>query len=283
MRLQDHPELLERLAAAHALGTLRGGARRRFETLAREHPAIRAQALLWHERFAALTELQPSEPPSPALWERIAREVEWERLGAAGAAQAAAGPTPAATALLARLRRAMGLWRGAAFAGALATVVASVVAVVIGTGMGRQVAQRDLALAQRDQALTQVSQNRDALAEQLRAAPRVAYVAVLADDKAAQTLLVTIDPDRNALTVRRVGDFREGPDRSLQLWALPPGGAPQSLGVLGNAQVLRLGSAEQAARAPALAVSLEPLGGAPAGSGPTGPVLFQGRVLNTDA
>jgi anti-sigma-K factor RskA len=30
---------------------------------------------------------------------------------------------------------------------------------------------------------------------------------------------------------------------------------------------------------PALAVSLEPKGGAPAGSGPTGPVLFKGPWL----
>jgi anti-sigma-K factor RskA len=278
MRLQDRPELLDRLAAAHALGTLRGGARRRLETLAREHPAVRARTLLWHEHFAALTELQPSEPPSPALWERIAREVEWDRLGAAGAPRSAAAPAsvPAAAALLARLRRAVGLWRGAAFAGAVATVVASVVAVIVGTGLERR-------LAQRDQALAQVSQGRDALEQRLRATPRVAYVAVLADQKAAQTVLVTIDPDRNALTVRRVGDFREGPDRSLQLWALPPGGAPQSLGVLGDAPVLRLDSAAQAARAPALAISLEPLGGAPAGSGPTGPVLFQGRVLDVAA
>ena len=35
MQIQRHPELLQRLAAAHALGTLRGGARRRFEAIAR--------------------------------------------------------------------------------------------------------------------------------------------------------------------------------------------------------------------------------------------------------
>ncbi|MEH3086705.1 MAG: anti-sigma factor, partial [Xylophilus ampelinus] len=142
------------------------------------------------------------------------------------------------------------------------------VAVAVGTGLERQLAQRDRALAEADR-------GREALAAQLRAAPQVAYVAVLSDARAVQTVLVTIDPGRNALTVRRVGDFHEGPDRSLQLWALPPGGAPQSLGVLGDAPVLRLGNGAEAARAPALAISLEPLGGAPAGSGPTGPVLFQ--------
>ena len=55
MNIHRHPELLDRLAAAWALGTLRGGARRRFEALAREQAPVRAAALLWerHDRAAA--------------------------------------------------------------------------------------------------------------------------------------------------------------------------------------------------------------------------------------
>ncbi|MFZ1499489.1 MAG: RNA polymerase subunit sigma-70, partial [Giesbergeria sp.] len=52
MNLHHHPELLQKLAASYALGTLRGGARRRFETMAREHPAVRAAALLWQSHWA---------------------------------------------------------------------------------------------------------------------------------------------------------------------------------------------------------------------------------------
>ncbi|MEG1456016.1 MAG: RNA polymerase subunit sigma-70, partial [Comamonas sp.] len=44
MNLIQNTELLDRLAAAHALGTLRGGARRRFEQLARENAQVRATA-----------------------------------------------------------------------------------------------------------------------------------------------------------------------------------------------------------------------------------------------
>ena len=36
MNLTRNPQLLDRLAAAYALGSLRGGARRRFEQLARD-------------------------------------------------------------------------------------------------------------------------------------------------------------------------------------------------------------------------------------------------------
>ena len=56
MNITQHPELLQRLAASYALGTLRGGARRRFETLAREHAAVRAAALVWQTHWSGLAE-----------------------------------------------------------------------------------------------------------------------------------------------------------------------------------------------------------------------------------
>ena len=52
MHLPQHPELLDKLAASYALGTLRGGARRRFETLARE------QAWALHECLRKLENKQ---------------------------------------------------------------------------------------------------------------------------------------------------------------------------------------------------------------------------------
>ena len=71
MNLLNNPPLLDQLAASYALGTLRGGARRRFEALARDSATVRTSALVWHERFAAMTELQPAEAPSPNVWKRI--------------------------------------------------------------------------------------------------------------------------------------------------------------------------------------------------------------------
>src|SRR6187402_2109660 len=105
MDLMRHPQLADRLAASYALGTLRGGARRRFEALARQSPALRATALAWQERLAAMTELQPEERPSPNVWKRIAIALRNEAQAHAGA------PRPAPRA---------GFWRGAALAGAFA-------------------------------------------------------------------------------------------------------------------------------------------------------------------
>lgn len=264
MNLLEHPDLLDQLAASHALGTLRGGARRRFETLAREHPTLRTRALLWQERLGALTELQASDVPHPNVWKRI------ENLVAAEARPAAVPPS-AGPALAAPLRRALAWWRGAALAGGLATLAA----VVVGMQLDRELGAQGGLLAQ---AQAQVGE----LQVRLQATPKIEYVAVLADDQAAAAMLVTFDARQQALVLKRVSGYHEASDRSLQLWALPPSGVPRSLGVLGSDPVVRLGASEGAVQAvPALAISLEPKGGVPGEGGPTGPVLFKGALLPT--
>jgi len=234
MDLMRHPDLADRLSAAHALGTLRGGARRRFEAIARQSPALRANAILWQERLAAMTELQPDEAPSPNVWKRIAIALRNEA--------AVAQPRPPG-------RQAF--WRRFALAGSFAAVFAFALAGYFGSQLA-----------------------------QVSGAPDVRYVGMLQDERSAPAMLVTFDARHGTLVLKRLGEFREQPDRSLQLWTLPPGGAPRSLGVLeGGAQMMLAADASALRDVPALAISLEPKGGAPAGSGPTGPVLFKGAWM----
>lgn len=269
MNLLHNPELLDRLAAAYALGTLRGGARRRFETLARQSPVARAAALIWQERFASMTELLPGDQPSPNVWKRIENLLD--------AAPARAVSTQE-NAMLGKLRQGLGWWRGAALAGALA----SVAAVVVSVNLGREVSSREAQLAQAQQHGTQLAAQNAQLAARMQGMPEIQYVAVLADDKAAASMLVTFDPKQNMMTLKRVGGFQEGPDKSLQLWALMPSGTPKSLGVLGTQPMVRMPAAAGEVRdMPMLAVSLEAKGGVPVGSGPAGPVLFKGAMLQT--
>lgn len=253
MNLIAHPERLDRLASAYALGTLRGGARRRFEALAREQAPVRAAALVWQARLASLNELQPGVAPDPALWPRIARQVQADLEARRERAVSAAAAGPAAW------LRSLWLWRGAAAAGALASVLALVLGLNLREQLGGQVR---------------------ALQARLQASPEIAYVAVLADAQASPAMLVTYDPRQGRLTLQRVSPYREAADRSLQLWTLPPSGAPRSLGVLGPDRVLRLPAPEGEVRdVPALAISLEPQGGVPSERGPTGPVLFKGALI----
>ena len=97
MNLMQHPETLDRIAASYALGTLRGGARRRFETMARVQAPVRAAALVWQTRLAAMTELQEQAAPDPAVWTRIHNLVQADQQALhMQAARGASAPFPVA-------------------------------------------------------------------------------------------------------------------------------------------------------------------------------------------
>lgn len=266
MNLADRPELLDCLASSYALGTLRGAARRRFEAMAREHLKVRLAARIWQERLGSIAELQLATQPSTNVWKRIENLVQAEPGPPADATKTLSEP-----AALGPLRRAAALWRGVAWTGALATAAALTMGVVANRNAREQ-----------GEALARAREQNAQLVAQLKSMPQVQYVAVLADDKSAPSMLVTVDTPNQRLILKRLGAYQEGADRSLQLWALPTGGAPQSLGVLGPDKVLRLTTSEgSVAAVPALAVSLEPKGGVPSERGPTGPVLFRGPLLKT--
>jgi anti-sigma-K factor RskA len=58
------PELADRLAAEYVSGTLRGPARRRFETLLAAHPQLRRTVREWEDRLMPLTTvIEPVPPP----------------------------------------------------------------------------------------------------------------------------------------------------------------------------------------------------------------------------
>jgi anti-sigma-K factor RskA len=268
MNLSKYPQTLDRLAANYALGTLRGGARRRFEAISRDNATVRAAALVWQGRLSGMTELQAPILPSPAVWTRIQNMVQAERdalamqLTRQSVQTNSAGAQSWLGSIWQGLWQTLWVWRGAAAAGALATVLA----VVTGFSLRDQLDIRGKQV--------------DELSAQLKVAPKIEYVAVLVDAKSAETMLVTFDSKSQNLVLQRVGDYQEASDKSLQLWALPNNGGPRSLGVLGGDRVLRLATAEGDVRqVPTLAISLEPKGGVPSAGGPTGPVLFKGALI----
>ena len=266
MNLTQNPELLDRLAAAYALGTLRGGARRRFEQHARDHAQVRAAALLWQGRWSAFSEVQTPVQPDPAVWIRTSNLIQADKAGAAMARQ----PEAAATK---QPNRGLAWWRSAALVGGLATVAA--VTLGLWTHMGlKDASQQQLAAVEKQLQIARAA---------LQAAPQIQYVAVLADGQADASVLVTFDPRHQRLTLQRVGGYQVAVDRSLQLWALPRQGAPRSLGVLGAGKLEQLTAQEAEVQAvPALAISLEPRGGVPSATGPTGPVLFKGALIQRE-
>ena len=67
--------LADRLAAAHALGTLRGAARRRFDALLPAHPALQAALTRWHARLGPLSSSVAPVAPPERVWQAIQRRL----------------------------------------------------------------------------------------------------------------------------------------------------------------------------------------------------------------
>jgi len=115
-----------------------------------------------------------------------------------------------------------------------------------------------------------------------RAGISPSYIAVLSDPKTNHPVLVaTAERGEMVLRVNTLDPAIHVAGRSLELWALPRGAQPRSLGLVSDQKaILRLAAAadQSLGDVPTLAVSLEPQGGSPTGQ-PTGPVLYTGPCV----
>jgi anti-sigma-K factor RskA len=111
------------------------------------------------------------------------------------------------------------------------------------------------------------------------AAPPI--VVVLAGSDAKPALIASASRNDRVLTIKAVGGTAPASGRVFELWALPQGRAPQSLGVIPAGAIVHMPLAapaeESLTNIPALAVSVEPPGGSPTGA-PTGPVVYSGSI-----
>jgi anti-sigma-K factor RskA len=268
MRYDDR-NLMSLLAGEYVLGTLTRPARRRFDALLATRPTARALHGQREERLAALDlGIAPVAPPE-RVWERLA-----EQLGFA-TTRAPSG------------RWQLAFWR-------IATAALVVVAVALGvermrhdpqvTSLEQQLAAHRDASRAHEQPVAQSQENAAKLREQLDAAQTSlaapAYVSLVAEPGGKPLWLVKLS--ERTLRVTAVGAAKTQAGKSYELWMLPEGGNPVSLGVLPERgdRSLVLNDAQFAAlsRASAVAVSLEPEGGSPTGL-PTGPVLYSAPLL----
>jgi anti-sigma-K factor RskA len=80
-----HAELADRLAAEYVLGTLSGGARRRFDTLLPAHPLLRDAVSGWERRLLPMALKVAPVQPAARVWAGIEDDLGW---------RAAARPSP---------------------------------------------------------------------------------------------------------------------------------------------------------------------------------------------
>jgi len=237
------PELLEHLASSYVLGTLTGGARRRFERLQRDRADVRVLVTQWESRLGQLAVSVPVHQPSPRVWAAIAARTQPAR--PQRAAQAKAGR-------LGWLKPA-----GFGFGGLAAGVMVATVLFVTAPGLfmsSDQIAMRT--------------------GEKL---PQ-SYVGLLTDAQGNGKLLVSSLRHGRTMTVKVIGPITPPAGGTLVLWAVPASGPAFALGPVptsGSAVSMLPDTSEKLlSKVGKLVVTLE-TDAAPAA--PSGPVVFSGN------
>jgi anti-sigma-K factor RskA len=244
------PERRDHIAAGYAVGTLGPQARAWVARRLTRDAALCAAVVGWQELLARWVELLAPVAPRAEVW--LALE---QRLAPAPpVALPPRAPEPIAAPPVPRVAP-LEAGRGAAFwrrSAALAAAAAIALAVALGL--------------------------------LLRPAPTPSHTAVFADAQGRPVWIVDARLPEGVLALRALPAAMPPPGKSYELWMLPAGGPPVSLGLLpaaGEVEVaLRPGLGARLVTAAGMAVSLEPEGGSPTGL-PSGPVVYQASLVRT--
>ena len=234
--------LLDRLADEYALGTLRGGARRRFERWMQDRPALRQRVERMQARLAPLASRLPAASAPAQTWERIE-----QRLFGAAAAPAVA-------------RRGW-FWRFAAVWATVASVALLTLGGLLLLAPERLVSPETLALR----------------TQQVPAA----YIAVLSDTHGRPALVASAARHATLMDLKVLRPTPATPGTQWLLWGHTAQGERVALGRIDLATRSRIqlaGTAEQTlSKLATLSVSAEPADTTPAA--PTTVALLHGPCV----
>jgi len=232
----------EVLAGELVLGVLGPEERRRAQARAVADREFSARVASWERRFAPwLAEVAPLAP-SVQLWPQICRRLGWE---------STPGRRPG-------LWQSLALWRGAA---ALAAVVA--LALWLSRPPG----------APQPPAVAAVPPPVESAAARA--------VTTLAHDDGSPGWLASIDPVHGTVLVVPVPGAPDANGRVPELWIIPAGKAPRSLGAVSidksHTVAVPADSRSALVAGSVLAITLEPASGVPHAA-PSGPIIAKGAI-----
>jgi len=232
------------LPAEYVLGVLGASERHEFAARLAREPDLAREVAFWEDRLGGLAKDITPVAPSVATWSRIERAI---------AQPATTAPTPVQTATPQRT----GLWQSVAFWRGLglgsSAIAAASVATLAYLGLA---AQRPVA--------------------------RPPFVATLGQSSGQPGFVAAIGSDGQSMIIVPASLLATD-QMSFELWLIPSGGMPHSLGLIAAGQPVRLtlppALVSQVNTETTLAVTREPLGGSPTGQ-PTSTPIAIGKLTN---
>lgn len=231
------------LAGEYVLGVLDGAQRAAVARRIATEPSFARQVAGWERHFAAWLDAIAPSPVPAHVWSRIRQRIGW----------AAAAPVPE-----------RGIWRNVAFwRGATALAAAAAIAAVY---LGRAPLPQPpppgpVATAPSGHAARPVT--------------------VLAGEDGTTSWIASVTAGRDSVLMVPVPAPADPEGRVGELWIIPPGGAPLSLGLVSRekADAIPIPPALRGALVvgATFAVSLEPAAGIPHAA-PTGPIVATGQL-----
>lgn len=246
------PPSADILAGEYVLGVLDAARRAEVERRIASDPGFGRLVTQWENRLAPMLESLGTEPVPAHLWPRIRTSLGW----------------PSAATASPRLWQRTGFWQGmTALAAALALVAVF--------------SRRDLepaAPVSTPVAVTPSTPTAPAEPEQA-----TKPVTPLLHDDGTPGWLASVDKTQGKVLMVPVPAPADAAGRAPELWLIPAGGAPRSLGLvsINRAHTVAVPDTLRDAlvNGSVLAITLEPSTGAPQGI-PTGPIIAKGDIAN---
>jgi anti-sigma-K factor RskA len=238
----NEPPSDDLLAGEFVLGVLDLAQRQQVQARIDTDRAFALRVEQWEQRFAPLlADIEPVEAPAQA-WAGICRRLGWNEREASAAG----------------FWQSLGFWRAA-------TVLSTLVAIA--------------AIAFTVERLTTVTPQ--PLVRQQQAEPGAKPVTPLAHDDGTPGWLASVDAARGTVLMVPVPSAPDPQGRVPELWLIPAGQAPRSLGVV-SINKSHTVTVPQDARAAlvagsTLAITLEPAAGVPHAA-PTGSIIAKGTI-----
>lgn len=231
----------ETMAGEYALGLLTGDELRAARERVVSDPQFAIEVARWKGRLAPLYAEAEDVQPPADLWNRIEQEL--------------VGQVPANDNSIA-LRHRLLVWKSIAGA---TTAIAACLALLL-------IAEPRTSVVPVVHGTVQPS-----------SPPMVAMLGSAGSMK----VVASWNPAAKQLVLAVPGDMTTDPSHSHELWVIPAGGKPRSLGTMPASRLTHMELADALAtllqQGATIAISLEPRGGSPTGS-PTGPVVASGAL-----